>query len=468
MDTDKKKNLTCDLNRCVSVPHRWLILLVVVASFSSAARGEELFGVGPEAKQAKQATTVASTQATTRAARKNPPNVIDILEHVDTAAGWSEGTMTNVAIVADEPARIALGYRERFFPREGTWTGPEIETEFPFTDLIASFNPHTPGDDTGVTLEIRVKQGDAWSPWLFMQSWGRVIFPPARTIKFDGGAVDIDEIELSKPAQAYQCRVGLIGFNHDTTAAPSVRRLSVCYSGVVEDAKQREKLRPKPTTLPANFARDLPVPFTGQGDRTHPRSLWGLICSPTSTSMVMEFHGAKFSVLENCARIYDPQYDLFGNWGRSVSRAGEVGLDAWLARFRNWDHVKQHIADGTPVIASIRFRKGSVQGFLYQSTGGHLLVIRGFTADDGVIVNDPASRAKGAGAVYPASEFAKAWFDNGGVGYVIKKPAKAVPASLVRAATSHAESSQKVAAATTAPAPPPAPATAPVAAGLAR
>ena len=351
--------------------------------------------------------------------------------------------MTNVAVIADEPPRVALGYRERSFPREGTWTGPEVETEIPFTDLIASFNPHAP-DDTGVTLEIRVKQGETWSPWLFMQSWGRVVFPPARTIKFDGGSVDIDQIELTKPAQAYQCRVSLIAFNHDTRIAPSVRRLSVCYSGVVDDAKEREELLTKPTTLPANFARDLAVPFTGQGDYKHPRSLWGLICSPTSTSMVMQFQGARFSILENCDRIYDPQYDMFGNWGRSISRAGEVGLDAWLARFRNWDQVKQHIAEGTPVVASIRFRKGQVRGFLYQSTGGHLLVVRGFTPGGDVIVNDPGNRAKGNGVVYKATELAHAWFDNGGVGYVIRKGDGAIPVAQVERSTTAPTTAQSV------------------------
>jgi len=432
---------------------------MLLLAFLSPARGEELYGVGPAAKQAT--TKKASpTQPTSRALRKNPPNVVDILEHIEDADGWSAGTMTNIAVIADEPARIALGYRERQFPREGTWTGPEVETKFDFNELIASFNPHAP-DETGVTLEIRVKQGDTWSPWLFMQSWGRVIFPPTRTIKFDGGAVDIDTIELTKPAQAYQCRVGLIAFNYDTKIAPSVRRLSVCYSGAVDDPKEREELMPKPTTRPGNFARDLPVPFYGQGDRKNPRSLWGLICSPTSTSMVLEYHGAKFTTVENCDRIYDPQYDMFGNWGRAVARAGEVGMDAWLARFRNWDQVKQEIAAENPVIASIRFRKGQVQGFLYESTGGHLLVIRGFTGDGGVIVNDPARREKGGGAVYPAAEFAKAWFDNGGVGYVIRKPMKPFPATLVRASRSRADPS---ATATTAPAP----ATAPVAASLAR
>jgi hypothetical protein len=462
MNTDEKA-LSYRFSKSVSIcVHLWLILLFV----PSLATAEELFGVGPAAKQATT-TKSSATQPTSRRAttRKNPPNVVDMLEHVENAADWSAGTMTNVAILADEPPRIALAYRERDFPREGTWTGPEIETKFDFTDLIASFNPHAP-DDTGMTLEIRVKQGETWSPWLFMQSWGRVVFPPTRTIKFDGGAVDIDTIELTKPAQAYQCRIGLIAFNYDTKIAPSVRRLSVCYSGVVDDPKARAKLTTKPTTLPASFARDLPVPFRGQGDWKNPRSLWGLVCSPTSTSMVLEYQGAKFTTLENCDRIYDPQYDMFGNWGRAISRAGEVGMDAWLARFRNWDQVKDEIAAGNPVIASIRFRKGQVQGFLYESTGGHLLVVRGFTGDGGVIVNDPARRETGGGAIYPSSEFAKAWFDNGGVGYVIRKSAKPIPLALVRASNSRAIAppapSAAAATATSAPA------TAPVDASAAR
>jgi hypothetical protein len=150
-----------------------------------------------------------------------------------------------------------------------------------------------------------------------------------------------------------------------------------------------------------------------------------MICSPTSVSMVLEYHGVNRTTLENAMAIYDPHFDLFGNWGRAVSRAGEMGLDAWLTRFRNWDQVKAEIANGNPVIASIYFQRGEVKGFIYEQTAGHLLVIRGFTPTGDVIVNDPASRDKGNGATYPASEFARAWFDNGGVGYVIHKPADA-------------------------------------------
>ena len=411
---------------CICV-HLWLVILAFTVV--RAAPAPDLVGVN-DAQQRATSRPATRESREARVARKNPPNVVDVLEHTDTADAWSAGTLVNANVLPDYPARVGLGFRERGYPREGSWTGPEVKTKFPFSDLIASFNPHTP-PNTGVELEVRVQQDGTWSPWLFMQSWGRVVFPPARSIKFDGGEVDIDELILSKPAQAYQARIKLVSFGFDVKVAPSVRRLSVCYSGVVDDAKRREELRAQPTTLPANFARDLPVPFRGQGAYDNPRALWGLICSPTSTSMVMEYCGAAFSTIENCDAIYDPQYDLFGNWGRSISRAGEVGLDAWLARFRNWDQVKALIADGTPIIASIRFRAGEASGFLYKSTGGHLLVIRGFKETGDVIVNDPASREKGNGPVYPAAEFAKAWFDNGGVGYVIRKPAKSIPAGLM-------------------------------------
>lgn len=56
------------------------------------------------------------------------------------------------------------------------------------------------------------------------------------------------------------------------------------------------------------------------------------------------------------------------------------------------------------------------------SSDGHLLVIRGMTPAGDLIVNDPASMQRGNGAVYKANEFAQAWFDNGGVGYIIRPP----------------------------------------------
>src|SRR5689334_20776230 len=88
-DEDHQKRV---FNRCSSVPHRWLILLLF--ALTPVASGEELFGVGESSAATKPTTRESREQ---RVARKNPPNVVDILQHVDSADGFSAGTMTNVA-----------------------------------------------------------------------------------------------------------------------------------------------------------------------------------------------------------------------------------------------------------------------------------------------------------------------------------------------------------------------------------
>lgn len=399
--------------------HRAILLFCVLVT-GVPAFGQELFGVGAAADRS------ASTRPSTRPARwvkRNPINIVDLVLQTDSVEEWADGSLHNANLLADAPARIVLGFNTTRYPRVGTWTGPEIKTAFAFKELLATFNPTTP-PNTGAMIEVRVRQGEKWSPWLYVQQWGRILTPPERLMRFEGGEVDCDEIVLTSPADAYQVRISLMSFECDAKITPAVRRLSVCYSGVVDDAEKRNKLAP--ATQPTNWARDLRVPFRGQGDYKNPKVLWGLICSPTSVSMVMEYCGINRTTEENALAIYDPVNNMFGNWGRAVARAGEMGLDAWLMRFRNWEQVKAQVAEGQPVIASIKFGKGEVRGFLYESTGGHLIVIRGFTPDGNVIVNDPARREKGGGVIYPAAEFSKAWFDNGGVGYIIR-PAGGFP-----------------------------------------
>lgn len=409
----------------------WVCPIVAAIAFSAAlarAQDEELDDA--PAAPISHPTTAPSTRPSRD---ENPPGIVDKLVQIEDADSWSDGTLEDVNVYADAPARIELGYREAGFPRIGTWTGSQIETDFPFTELIASFNPTTP-PNTGIVLEIRVEQDGVWSPWVFLQDWGRTLTPPERTTKWDAGHVSIDTLVLDKPASKYQARITLSSFDTDAKfARPAVRRLSVCYSGVVADEKKREKILKDingPTTqssISDDWVRDLPVPYRGQGDSKNPKAIRKLICSPTSTSMVLQYYGIDRPTLENAAAIYDPQYDMFGNWGRAVARAGELGLDGYLDRFRDWDKVHRMIARGIPVIASIRYRKGEVKGLLLESTKGHLIVIRGFKPDGNVIVNDPGRKEQGNGVIYPAAELAKAWFNHGGVGYVIEKPTTSEP-----------------------------------------
>ncbi|HEX8912336.1 MAG TPA: C39 family peptidase [Humisphaera sp.] len=413
------------------MPYRLVVTLLLGLLYAVPARAvepaDDADGVGKDDDEPIVLPASRPSSRPSRAATRNPPGAVDRLVQVDTADAWSAGTLRNANVVPGPPARVQLGYREADFPRVGTWVGPEVPTRFPFTSLIATFNPTTP-PQTGATLDVRVRVAGVWSPWLYAQSWGQVPTPADRAVRFDGGRVDVDELELEKPADAYQARVTLVSYGFDRDAVPAVRRLSVSYTGVMTDPQVLKLAqRPKPH-LPSksgDWARDLSVPFRGQGELKNPKVLRGLICSPTSVAMVMAYHGVDRATVETAMSIYDPTHEMFGNWGRAVACAGAAGLDAWVDRFRDWDAVKAEVARGNPVVASIKFDRGEVKGFLYERTRGHLLVVRGFKPNGDVIVNDPARREKGNGVVILPGEFAKAWFDNGGVGYVIRKPERA-------------------------------------------
>ena len=136
--------------------------------------------------------------------------------------------------------------------------------------------------------------------------------------------------------------------------------------------------------------------------------------------MVMQYRGDKGAMVENALAIYDPENEIFGNWGRAVAYAGEHGFEAYLDRVRTWDQVKAYIAKGQPIIASIRFESGTFPSNVMDSTGGHLVVIRGLTADGDAVMNDSASKKRGEGVVYRSEELARAWLRHGGVAYIIR------------------------------------------------
>lgn len=348
------------------------------------------------------------------------PMAHKLVEITDFTNAEFKNTKVEPAGVVVEPGKS--------FPSVGTWTSRPIETEFAFTELLPSWNITMPAMRAGVRFDVRVRDAKAksWSPWLYIGYWGERSSRP-RVIEFDGGKVEVDVLVLKKPADAFEIRATLTSFDPTGQSSPVLRKLTAVYSRPVRNEAERVALVGS-TSVPDNWARDLGLKFRPQG--VEAPSIKGEICSPTSTSMVMAHFGVDRPTQENALAIYDVEYDLFGNWNRAVARAGELGLEAWLERFSSMDEVKARIAAGQPVIASIRFPSGTFPSNVMDSTDGHLIVIRGFTPEGDVIVNDPASKDRGDGVVYKADELARAWFQNaGGVAYLIRSPGGGVSMS---------------------------------------
>ena len=303
------------------------------------------------------------------------------------------------------------------------WTSEAVRTPFAFNELIPSWNlQRVPRGRYSV--ELRVGRGTpvAWSAWYAFgpadPSHGQ-----APTIADAMGRVMTDYFVASGPCTHVQARVTSPSA-HTGADAPAVRRFRVCISNTLGDKRLWSQQRAKPRRPDrAAFTRRLPVPFLTQ--HVVAAEMQGNICSPTSVAMVMGYRGAPATPESVARAAQDPRSNIFGNWPLNVQAAFEGGVPGYVRRFADWTEVEATIAEGQPIIASIRDPDGRLKGTPYGVTTGHLLVICGFDEKGDVLVNDPAGRDAAHGQLtYDRRQFDEAWLGNGGVAYILEPAAR--------------------------------------------
>ncbi len=326
-------------------------------------------------------------------------------------------------ILDETPAVFREGTTETLsaLPCHAVHTSREIAADFPFNDVVPSWNVDVP-PASGFVVELRFRRADGgtWTPFYYLGKWGDTPTLADRITETDDGVIDIDYFRSQHTFDRIQYRLHL--FAPDEDHAPRPRRVGLAYSNTLDDAGlAREHRRPIDPGPKASWVRRLPVPFRSQKDEDP--SIRGDICSPTSTGMVMAFRGVDQPTAEVARVVYDREYRLYGNWARAVQTAYSFGVPGYIERFGDWDAVKRHVAHGQPVIASIRVARGELQGAPYRASNGHLLVIAGFDDDGNVHVNDPAAATRDAGiATYGKHDMETVWLAHGGVGYVLLAP----------------------------------------------
>ena len=286
-----------------------------------------------------------------------------------------------------------------------------------FSSAIASWNALAPAG-SWIEVALRARVGDRWTSWYEMGHWSESLDGDHRTSlngQHDGdGRVDTDTLVLAHTADAIQLRARVHAGKSGT--APTISLLAVTV-----DREPDRPFDPLPAAKSAAWGTDIAVPertqrigeqggkFGGGGDS------W---CSPTSVSMVMAYWAAAkghpewdVSVADAAAGTYDPAYQGCGNWPFNIAYASQHGLEGWVARLPSLAAMETYLSAGLPVIASIRVKSGELDGSPYPSTDGHLLVVRGFTADGDVIVNDPYGEPGSIRRVYKRSQFERVWQD---------------------------------------------------------
>ncbi|MFF8847247.1 peptidase C39 family protein [Streptomyces sp. NPDC015127] len=310
-----------------------------------------------------------------------------------------------------------------------TWTSPVHRSAVPATEVIASWNAHTPAG-TWLQVELAGTYSDGTdTPWFVMGRWAAGDGDIRRTSvddQSDGKAsiwtdtFAVDDAASGLRLASYRLRLTLYR-RPGTRLTPTVWRLGAMASDI-----------PDRFGVPASqpgLARELAVPRYSQNTHIgqYPEydnggEAW---CSPTSSQMIIEYWGRRptaddlawvnpdFADPQVChaARFtYDYQYEGCGNWPFNAAYAATYrDMSAVVTRLSSLTDLETLIGAGIPAITSQSFLKEELTGAGY-GTAGHLMTVIGFTADGDVIANDPASPSNEAvRRVYRRAEWEKIW-----------------------------------------------------------
>ncbi len=337
------------------------------------------------------------------------------------------------------------------------WSSPVVESAFPATELIPSWNSTTPAG-SWLLVEARLRSDLGWTPWLTFARW-------CDRLPADGGAITRSTVEgqttdaghvaadafVAAPAHPFSAwQVRLTGLSAGPVGPwPEVALAAAAVSGmVIDDAT---------ASAPGTGAGcEITVPPHSQRLHLGSFSEWDgggeSWCSPTSTTMLLEHWGAAPSadevawvhrppdasaaadstdaadftdaaVVHAVSRVFDQSYGGAGNWAFNIAYAATRGLRAYVTRLRDLTEAEAFVAAGVPLVVSVTFTSEQLDGAGYD-TAGHLLTIIGFTAEGDVISNDPNSHRIASNeqvrTVYRRDQFEQVWLGHdGGLTYVM-------------------------------------------------
>ncbi|MFF8603413.1 peptidase C39 family protein [Streptomyces sp. NPDC015232] len=412
----------------------------VLAAALAAAAGTAASAAAVTPAAAAPADAEAHADADAREGEAPAPRLVDNRfwsSYTDWRCGTAAGTRAvaghRPGLVLAEPAG-RTDYTDPHTGRTGswefaTWTSPVHTSTVPATEVIASWNAHTP-PGTWIQVELRGTYGDGTdTPWFVMGRWASGDTDIRRTSvddQSDGrSSIWTDTFAVDDPASglrlvSYRLRLTLHR-TPGTDLTPVVWRLGAMAS----DVPDRFEV---PASTPG-LAHELTVPRYSQNTHVgqYPEydnggEAW---CSPTSSQMIVEYWGRRPSPEDlswvnpayadpqvcHAARFtYDHQYEGCGNWPFNAAyAAGYPDMNAVVTRLSSLTDLETLIRAGIPAITSQSFRKDELTGAGY-GTAGHLMTVIGFTATGDVIANDPASPSNEAvRRVYRRREWENIW-----------------------------------------------------------
>lgn len=363
-------------------------------------------------------------------------------EHFE--AGTNRGTRTHRHTLRMVSGTSAGSIGGRTYER-ASWASGWVSPGHGFDELIPSWDVHAPWG-TFVTVRMVARTADGsrthWKSmgrWTYRDSWRLRRSGRAQEDALSRVATDTLRAKDGVTFTGYRLAIDLYR-REGSSIGPRVRALQSVASGLSGSVPA--------TSAPLLPGKVLRVPRYSQmvhrGE--YPRYGGGgeAWCSPTSLAMVLAYYGVRPTareyawvddayadpwVDEVARRVYDYGYEGAGNWPFNTAYAGTRLPRAAVTRLASLQDAERFIAKGIPLVVSIAFARGQLDGAPISSTDGHLLVVVGFTSGGNVVVNDPAASSNTeVRRIYDRGQFEAAWLRHAhGLTYAIRDSSRRFP-----------------------------------------
>ncbi|MEE9552671.1 MAG: C39 family peptidase [candidate division Zixibacteria bacterium] len=298
---------------------------------------------------------------------------------------------------------------------------PVITPGFRFSDLMLSWNVEKLPENSALNFEVSVSPDNVnWYDFQY-QTYGSVDSSVYNDlvelpVKIENiGRVATDILNLRIPVK--YARITVKAAIPDSSVEISLRRISICFASDNADWGEYRKVK-NGEANPNISMVSLAVPYYTQ--RNLPEDLAGNCCSPTSVTMVLNYHEKNADLVTFSRSVYDPYHDMYGNWPYNIQAAYIAGMSkTWVEIHSGFDEIYEDVAEGKPVVISISFGYDELPNSpIHESTAGHIIAVVGFDGPDTVICNDPAGRDPESGIIrYPRRELERVWINHGGIAY---------------------------------------------------
>ena len=301
-----------------------------------------------------------------------------------------------------------------------------INTPYSFKSLVASWGATNTSADAYVTVRIALKVNGKWSDWVSYGAWGFE--------RSNGNASGTDSTGLIKISTDE-----VICVSGTATAIQYEVRLTRTNANIPSPKFKYISLAPEYTSYSYSVNRNhLPesvfhnVPKLRQQDVS---GIGSVICSATSTTMMLKYYGIDFTAKQNqygyslpheyVARkvVYDKTMGGYGNWVYNTVAMSHYGFKSYVARFYSMEELMYELTKGPVALSIAKCQMVPYEtGYRTYTHSGHLIVAVGYKYINGqlyITCNDPyANKVEEVTCNYSADLIKTYWKF---IGYVIEK-----------------------------------------------